>query len=106
MIRVGIEGSDDAATFWNRKGVWIGEDCEPVRLEFAWQSRERREKVSEADCICSKELAAHLIHLLWNGEAETAPGMASSLPVYRRTTTSPIPNSLGPVLVFSASNNR
>jgi hypothetical protein len=36
-MRVAIENSDDAAEFRMYNGVWVSEDCEVVRLEFAGQ---------------------------------------------------------------------
>lgn len=83
-MRAAIDGAEDAAEFVNVNGAWISDDCEVVRVEFSWERIGRRsEKVSEEDCICSPELAAKLIHLLWNGSAEQsskmyipAPGLA------------------------------
>jgi hypothetical protein len=51
-------------------GTWVSEDCEPLHVEFAWQQKSPAEIVSEADCICSQDLAARLIHLLWVGSDE------------------------------------
>jgi hypothetical protein len=36
-MRVAIESSDDAAEFRMISGVWVSEDCEIVRLQFAGQ---------------------------------------------------------------------
>jgi hypothetical protein len=52
------------------RGTWVTEDCEPVRVEFAWQNKKGAEVLSEADCLCSHELAARLVHLLWAGSDE------------------------------------
>jgi len=84
-IRVAIPGSDDPLELTNVHGTWVSEDCEPVRVEFAWEHKTREEVVNEADCICSHELAARLIHLLWEGDAAdvqagspvSAPSLAS-----------------------------
>jgi hypothetical protein len=65
-IRVAVEGSSDAIEFVQRGDVWISEDCEPARIEFAWQRKTRQELVDEADCVCSRSLAARLIHQLLN----------------------------------------
>jgi len=67
-IRVAVPGCDDPVEFTDIHGVWVSEDCEPVRLEFAWQGKTRQEVLTEADCVCSHELAARLIHLLWSGD--------------------------------------
>jgi hypothetical protein len=69
-VRVGVEGEDDATDFTRLNGTWISADCEPVQIEFACQSDGQREPVSEADCICPKELASHLIHLLLKGDED------------------------------------
>ena len=69
-IRVAVPGSDDPLEFTDVHGTWVSDDCEPVRVEFAWQGKTREEVLTEADCICPHELAAHLIHLLWSGSDE------------------------------------
>jgi len=71
MMRVAIEGCDDAAEFINVHGTWISEDCEPVTLEFG-PRRKASATVSEPDCICSRDLAARLIDLLLTDSAEDA----------------------------------
>jgi hypothetical protein len=38
VVRVAIKDSDDAAEFRMTHGVWVSEDCEVVRLEFAGQN--------------------------------------------------------------------
>jgi hypothetical protein len=48
-------------------GTWISEDGGPVEVVFEWQRHSRKEAISESDCVCSKELAARLIHLLLTG---------------------------------------
>lgn len=35
VVRVAIKDADDAAEFRLINGVWVSEDCEVVRLEFA-----------------------------------------------------------------------
>jgi hypothetical protein len=42
-------------------GTWISEELEPVTLQFEWQRSVTPLACSEDDCICPKELAAHLI---------------------------------------------
>ena len=51
-------------------GTWVSAHCEPVALKFAWQQLDRKPKISEADCHCSHELAARLIHLLFTDSSE------------------------------------
>lgn len=72
-LRVALSGCDDAAEFVQVNGRWISEECEPVEIEPAWRSSGGRPAVSEADCLCSRELAAHLIHLLLSGTEDQAP---------------------------------
>jgi hypothetical protein len=66
-IRAVLKGDDDVTEFVNVHGTWVCEDCEPVRIEFAWEQIEPKPIPTEAECICSKELAARLIHLLVSG---------------------------------------
>jgi hypothetical protein len=53
-------------------GTWVSADCEPVTFEFAWQQLGRKPQISEANCHCSHELAAHLIDLLFTDSGEDA----------------------------------
>jgi hypothetical protein len=69
-LRVAIPGCDDPMELTDVNGTWVSEDCEPVRVEFAWQRKTREQAVTEAECLCSHELAARLIHLLWSGEED------------------------------------
>jgi hypothetical protein len=78
-IRVAIPGSDDPLELTDIRGTWVTEDCEPVRVEFAWQGKTREQVITEADCICSHDLAARLIHLLWNGDEEDASQAEQSI---------------------------
>src|SRR5580692_3846626 len=75
-IRVAIPGSDDPLELTDVHGTWVTEDCEPVRVEFAWEGKTREAVLTEADCICSKDLAARLLHLLWNADEETPKAKA------------------------------
>ena len=69
MMRVAVKGCDDAAEFINVHGTWISEDCEPVTLEYG-PRRNAPTTLSDADCICSRALAAVLIDLLLTDSAE------------------------------------
>ena len=71
MMRVAIEGCDDAAEFINVHGRWISEDREPVTLEYG-PRRKAPATLSEADCICSRDLAARLVDLLLTDSTEDA----------------------------------
>jgi len=72
-MRVALKDGTDVAEFTEVNGVWISETCDPVEIEFAWQRKSKQAAVTEADCICSKELAAKLIHLLFSGEPAEDP---------------------------------
>ena len=78
-IRVAVRGSDDPLELTDVHGTWVSEDCEPVRVEFAWQGKTREQVVSEADCICSHDLAARLIHLLWNADEDSSEAKQNAL---------------------------
>jgi hypothetical protein len=63
-LRVSVPGDDDVRTFTYVRDVWISEECQPVRIEFAWQRREVVDVPNETECVCSKELARRLISKL------------------------------------------
>lgn len=67
-MRVALRDGADVTEFTETNGVWVSDDCEPVEIEFAWQKKSKQAAVTEADCICSRELAARLIHLLLSGD--------------------------------------
>jgi hypothetical protein len=68
-MRVALEGADDVTEFTQINGTWVSEDCEAVRIEFGFGARAAHE-YQEEDFVCSKDLAAHLIHLLRNPDEE------------------------------------
>jgi hypothetical protein len=68
-MRVAMQDWDDIVEFTNVHGTWVSEDCEPVTIQRSPQ-RTPIAPPSEADCICSHELAAHLIKLLLTDSAE------------------------------------
>jgi hypothetical protein len=75
-LRVAVENADDVLEFTDINGTWVSEDCEPVRIEFAWQRKPRQEAVTEADCICPKDLAAELVRLFLSGDEQELTAMA------------------------------
>jgi hypothetical protein len=87
-IRVAIPGHDDPMELTDIHGTWVSEDCEPVRVEFAWQKKSRAEILTEADCVCSQDLAARLIHLLWAGSDEKELLAEAPLSVHARFSAS------------------
>ena len=66
-LRATVPGDEDVRTFTLINGAWISEECEPVHIEFAWQRREPAHVPNETECVCSKELAAHLLSALRAG---------------------------------------
>jgi len=63
-IRAAVQDCEDVVEFTAENGVWSSEDSEPVQLKFAWERHASNDVVSEADCICPKELASVLIQSL------------------------------------------
>jgi hypothetical protein len=85
-MRVVMRGSDDVAEFTGWNGTWVAEDCEPVTIEFEWQRQALSQPVTEDDCVCPRELASRLIHLLFSGRNDEERGMhphAGHLPEQR-----------------------
>jgi len=56
---------EDVVEFPNTQGSRVSQERKPGQTDFAWQRHDQTLTVSEADCICSHELAAKLIHLLF-----------------------------------------
>jgi hypothetical protein len=69
-LRIALRGSDDVLSLNHIGGTWVTEDCEPVHVDFAWSRLPAGEPFTESDCVCSHDLAAHLIHLLYTGDEE------------------------------------
>jgi hypothetical protein len=65
-IRAIAAGCDDVLGFNCIHGTWISDELEPVNIKFGWQ-RGVALTPELADCICSKELATHLIQTLLTG---------------------------------------
>lgn len=68
-MRVVLRGSEDVQEFTQVNGVWISDDCEPVHVSFAWE-RLTAEAPLDDDCVCSPELAARLLRMLFSGSEE------------------------------------
>jgi hypothetical protein len=87
-MRIALQGSEDVLELKHISGTWITDECEPVHVDFAWAGRSLMDEISENECICSPELAARLLHLLFSGEEEPAAknpaaGRASMLPLHQ-----------------------
>jgi len=72
VIRVEVRGGSDVFELRQINGQWITEDCEPVDVNIAWVQHKDLPVVSINDCICTPELAAKLLHMLFSGEDEPA----------------------------------
>jgi hypothetical protein len=68
VIRVEVRGGSDVLELRQINGQWITEDCEPVEVNFGWVQHKDVPVVTINDCICSPELAAKLLHMLFSGE--------------------------------------
>ena len=77
-MRVAMQDTEDLVDFTCISGQWVSENCQPVEIEFAWQGVPTNEVVTEADCICSPELAAHLVEYLRAGGADDAVKVLAS----------------------------
>jgi len=60
-IRAIAAGCEDVLTFTCIGGTWVSEENEPVGIRFAWQGGRAAPIAPEAEYICPKELADHLI---------------------------------------------
>ncbi len=78
-LRAAVQGAEDTLEISEVGGAWITADCEPVTIEFAWQRLDRKPKISEADCLCSRELAARLVHLLFTDSGEDNIRLSAAL---------------------------
>jgi hypothetical protein len=88
QMRIVLQGYEDVLELQRINGTWITDECEPVQVEFAWTRQSLLDTIQEDDCICSPELAAKLLHLLFAGEDEPTAknpvaARAASLPVYQ-----------------------
>jgi hypothetical protein len=82
-MRVALQQHDDIVALTQVNDVWISDECEPVQVDFAWARHQGTLAIREEDCVCSHELAAHLIHLLYTGDEEVTAG---AIPVPREHT--------------------
>jgi hypothetical protein len=81
-IRVMVAGDADAREYRQTAGAgWLGESGEVVTVQYEWQGSKRTGAPAEADCVCSKQLAAELIRMLRNPEVEEEkPGLLMAIP--------------------------
>jgi hypothetical protein len=80
-MRVALREHDDIVALTLINDVWVSDECEPVQVDFPWARHQAAREFREEDCICSHELAAHLIHLLYTGDEEVTSG---TIPVPRQ----------------------
>ena len=86
-MRIALQGSDDVLALQNINGAWITDECEPGNVDYSWSRKSLPDGMSEDDCICSPELAARLLHLLFSGEEQpdtkNPAARPTALPVYQ-----------------------
>ncbi|HXK01099.1 MAG TPA: hypothetical protein VMS37_01775 [Verrucomicrobiae bacterium] len=61
LLRVAVEGEDDARVFCRANDRWVSESGERVDIEFDWQRRTPANVPPLRDCICPQEVANRLI---------------------------------------------
>lgn len=87
-MRIVLKGCEDVLELRKISDAWVTDECEPVQVDFAWGGPSLLETISEDECICSPELAARLLHLLFAGENEPeaknpTASRSALLPVYQ-----------------------
>jgi len=70
FMRVAPEASDNVVELFLVDGLWITDDGDLVQVEFAYERRPAVPAPTADNCICPKEFAAELIHMLFAGEDE------------------------------------
>ena len=78
-MRVALSGCDDVMEFENWNGLWVSENLDPVQILFELEQCKPAKVVSEAECICPKELASSLIQWLVDGDQPAAAAPASDV---------------------------
>ena len=69
-MRIAVKGADDIMELKQINGAWVTEDCEPVQIQSGLSAKSKGPVVTLDDCICSEELAARLLQLLFDGGEE------------------------------------
>uniref|UniRef100_Q024K2 Uncharacterized protein n=1 Tax=Solibacter usitatus (strain Ellin6076) TaxID=234267 RepID=Q024K2_SOLUE len=64
LMRVAVKDTDDAAEFRMINGVWVSEDCEIVRLEFAAQGSAFEIGDDFLDAVLSAEASAQPVRVM------------------------------------------
>lgn len=81
-VRAATRGSEDLVELTQVNGTWITDDCEPVEVTFEWQRIQRPvEEITLEDCLCSPELAARLINLLYTDSDDEVSAVSAHLVV-------------------------
>jgi hypothetical protein len=60
-LRAAVPGHDDVCVFTLVNGKWMSERGEAVKIEFAWDRKTNADTPTEAECICSQELASRIL---------------------------------------------
>jgi hypothetical protein len=66
-MRVAVQGHDDIVVLTRISDVWVSDECDAVQVGCSWAEQVAMTEVTEADCVCSLDLAAHLIHMFYIG---------------------------------------
>ncbi len=72
-MRVALRGYEDVIELVRVHGHWISEDWEPVQLQPSWRVRRPLPPLSEAEFVCSREVASRLVGLLRHDPANDGP---------------------------------
>ncbi len=69
-MRVAVKDREDVLALNCVSGNWMTDDGSRVKIEFEWQRSFKEMLPSEADCICSKQMAAQLRYLFFDSFVE------------------------------------
>ena len=69
-MRLAVADRDDVVTLTRVNGGWVSDECEVVYLDFTCARQAAKAEVTESDCVCPRELAAHLIHMLYHEDLQ------------------------------------
>src|ERR1051325_4420237 len=76
-MRVATEQSEDLLDLTCISGEWVTENCEPVKVEFAWERLRPAPAVTVEECICPPAVYG-AIEALWNAASQNGRGLAAA----------------------------
>src|SRR5437764_11452084 len=65
ILCAGVPGDDDVHLFTLVSGRWISGGGNPVKIELAGQRQAKAEVSNDTECVCPKQLAAHVDSGRW-----------------------------------------